>query len=198
MDRYVTGSIIKELREKKNMTQAELAEKILVSDKTVSKWETGKGYPDITMLPVLAENLGASVSELLMGTAVENTNVSANMLRSKLHVCPVCGNVIFSMGETNISCHGITLPALSAEDEESEHTLDISIIEDEYYVSSNHDMSKSHYISFLAAVSYDRSQLVKLYPEGNCEARFKMSGVKYIYYYCNRDGLFRVNVQKRR
>ena len=46
MNEYVTGAIIKELREKNHLTQAELAEKINVSDKTVSKWETGKGYPD--------------------------------------------------------------------------------------------------------------------------------------------------------
>ena len=52
------------------------------------------------------------------------------------------------------------------------------------------DMKKNHYISFIAAQSSDRIQMVKLYPEGNAEARFKISGVKRILFYCNRDGLF--------
>ena len=53
---------------------------------------------------------------------------------------------------------------------------------------------QEHYISFIAAVSSDRVQLVKLYPEGDAAARFKKSDVKYIYYYCNRGGLFRLKL----
>ena len=57
-------------------------------------------------------------------------------------------------------------------------------------------MTKEHYISFMAAVSSDRIQMVKLYPEGNAEARFKINGVKKILFYCNRDGLFSMDVVK--
>lgn len=61
MNTYVTGATIKELRENKNLTQAELARKIGVSSKTVSKWETAKGLPDISLLqptrPVSKENI---------------------------------------------------------------------------------------------------------------------------------------------
>ena len=109
MNQYVTGAVIKELREKKNMTQAELAEKLCVSDKTVSKWETAKGYPDISLLEPIAKILSVSITELISGNTVRNVNVSANMLRSKFYVCPVCGNVIHSMGESVIHCHGILL-----------------------------------------------------------------------------------------
>ena len=52
-----TGAIIKELREKFDFTQAELAKKLSVSDKTISKWETGKGYPDISLLEPIAKRL---------------------------------------------------------------------------------------------------------------------------------------------
>ena len=59
-----------------------------------------------------------------------------------------------------------------------------------------HDMTKTHYISFVAALSSDKIQMIKLYPEGNPEARFKISGVKKLFFYCNRDGLFSIDVNQ--
>ena len=190
MNQYVTGAVIRELREKKKMTQLQLAERLGVSDKTVSKWETAKGYPDITLLEPIAEVFKISVTELISGNTVHNANVSANMLRSKFYVCPVCGNVIHSMGEAAIQCHGILLTPLEAEPADERHMLSIERVEDEYYVRIDHSMTKEHYISFAAAASSDQVQMVKLYPEGNAEARFKIRGVRRIFYYCNRDGLF--------
>lgn len=190
MNQYVTGAVIRELREKNKMTQVQLAEKIGVSDKTVSKWETAKGYPDITLLEPIAEVFKISVTELISGNTVHNANVSANMLRSKFYVCPVCGNVIHSMGEAAIHCHGILLTPLEAEPADDRHKLSIERVEDEYYVRIDHSMTKEHYISFVAAASSDEMQMVKLYPEGNAQARFKIRGVRRILYYCNRDGLF--------
>ena len=196
MNQYVTGAVIKKLREEKRMTQAELAEKICVSDKTISKWETAKGYPDISLLEPLAKVLGVSITELMSGNAVSNVNVSANMLRSKFYVCPVCGNVIHSTGEAVIHCHGILLSPCQPEESNEQHKIFIERVEDEYFVQIEHDMMKNHYISFIAALSSDKVQMIKLYPEGNSEARVKMTGVKKILYYCNRDGLFSVNVIK--
>lgn len=196
MNQYVTGSVIKKLREKNNMTQSQLAEKISVSAKTISKWETAKGYPDITLLESIADALSVSITELISGNTVTNSNVSANMLRSHFYVCPVCGNIIHSMGETVIQCHGIQLKPQQAEETDEDHKIFIEQVEDEYYVQMEHDMSKQHYISFIAAVSMDRLQMVKLYPQGSAEARFKMNGVKKIYFYCNRSGLFSLNLVK--
>lgn len=196
MNQYVTGTVIRELREKNKMTQLEFAEKLGVSDKTVSKWETGKGYPDITLLEPIAEVFKISVTELISGNTIQNQNVSANMMRSKFYVCPVCGNVIHSMGESVISCHGVQLLPLEAEPTDEKHMIFIERIEDEYYVRIDHDMTKEHYISFVAAASSDDIQLIKLYPEGNAEARFKIRGVRRIFFYCNRDGLFSINPVK--
>ena len=190
MDQYITGAAIKELREKNRMTQLQLAEKLGVSDKTVSKWETGKGYPDITLLEPIADAFSVSVAELLSGTTVSNSNVSANVMRSKFYVCPVCGNVIHSMGEAVIHCHGVLLQPAIPEETDENHKIFLERVEDEYFVRIEHEMSKKHYISFIAAASADRMQMVKLYPEGNAEARFKINGVKKLYFYCNRDGLF--------
>lgn len=196
MNQYVTGTVIKELREKNKMTQLQLADRLGVSDKTVSKWETGKGYPDITLLEPIAGAFKISVTELISGNTIKNANVSANMLRSKFYVCPVCGNVIHSMGEAAIQCHGILLSPLEAETSDEQHMIFTERIEDEYYVRIDHEMTKSHFISFMAAVSSDNIQMLKLYPEGNAEARFKIRGVKKIFFYCNRDGLFSQDIVK--
>ena len=196
MNQYVTGTIIKQLREKKQLTQAELAGRLCVSDKTVSKWETGKGYPDISLLEPIAKVFGVSITELISGNAVSNVNVSANMLRSNFYVCPVCGNIIHSMGEAVVHCHGVQLAPAQAEETDEKHMIFVEGIEDEYFVQVDHEMTKAHYISFVAALSSDRVQMVKLYPEGVAEARFKMSGVKRLIFYCNRDGLFSLDIKK--
>ena len=194
MDNYITGTTIKKLREEKGITQAELAEKIGVSSKAVSKWETAKGLPDITLIESLGKALGASVVELMSGNPVSNKNISSNMIRSKFYVCPVCGNVIHSMGEAVISCCGITLPPLDAEEPDEQHQLIIENIEDEKFITVKHDMTKEHYISFAAYVTLDRIQFIKLYPEGNPETRINPRGSGYLYIYCNKHGLMRVKI----
>ncbi len=198
MDKYVTGAVIRSLRESKGLTQEELAERLFVSGKAVSKWETGKGFPDVSLLEPLAKALGMSVIELLKGATVQNRNRAANMMKSKIYVCPVCGNVMLSTGEAVVSCCGITLPPQEAEETDEEHSIQADVVEDEYFISMRHPMTKEHFISFLAAVSDQGIQFVKLYPEGNAEARFKISRVRYLYAYCNRHGLFQLNLRKRK
>ena len=196
MNQAVTGMLIRELREKHQLTQAELAQKLCVSDKTISKWETGKGTPDVSLLEPLAQVFGISLSELMSGNTVRNVNVSSNILRSKFYVCPVCGNVLHSMGEAVIHCHGMLLEPLEPKETDEEHMMFIEGMEDEYYVRVDHEMTKQHYISFAAALSPDRMQMVRLYPEGNAEARFQMRGVKKMVFYCSKDGLFSMTVHR--
>ena len=191
MNPYVTGAAVKQLREKRNLTQAELADRIGVSAKTVSKWETAKGLPDVSLLEPLAKALNISVIELMNGEQITNRNVSANMLRSKFYVCPVCGNIIHSMGDSLMSCCGITLPALEAEEADESHAVTIEPVEDEHFITVQHPMTKQHFISFVAYVTTDRMQLVKLYPEGNAETRLQLRGRGYLYWYCNRHGLYK-------
>ena len=198
MDQYVTGTIIRKLRESKHMTQSELAERLNVSDKAVSKWENDKGYPDISLIQPLADVLGISVIELLQGEAVINTNRNFNMRNIKFYICPVCGNVIVSSGEAMISCCGITLMPAEAEEADEEHTASIEPVEDEYYVHVNHPMTKNHFISFIAAIGDSGYDIMKMYPEGTADCRFKRSGTLYICYYCNRDGLYKVPVKRRK
>jgi len=191
MNTYVTGAMIKRLREERGLTQQQLAETISVSGKAVSKWETGHGYPDVSLIEPLSAALGVSVIELFSGRDVINTNRSSDMLRAELYVCPLCGNVIESTGRAVVSCCGIVLPALEAEPPDGAHPLRVERVEDEFYVTVPHEMSKTHYISFIAAVRDNGVELQKLYPEGNAEARFKIGRTHHFLYYCNRHGLFK-------
>ena len=198
MNNYVTAGAIKALREKKGLTQNQLAQILNVSDKAVSKWETAKGLPDITLIEPLAAALGVSVPELMSGEKVTNNNASANLLRAKFYVCPVCGNVIYASGDALISCCGITLPALEASEPDGEHEVKIETVEDESFITVSHSMTKQHYISFAAFATSDRIQLVKFYPEGNAETRMNLRGDGYLYVYCNRHGLMKQKVRLRR
>lgn len=159
---YVTGKVIKELREKKQLTQKELAQKLSVSEKTISKWET--------------------------------KNLSANMKKQVFYVCPICGNVIQSIGQGTYSCCGITLPVLEVEEADKEHEMRLEIIDGEYYVSFEHQMTKEHYISFISYATFDTTEMKKMYPEQNAEARFRRKGHGFIYAYCNRHGLMQWRV----
>lgn len=194
MNTYVTGATIKRLREGRKMTQAELAEKIGVSAKAVSKWETAKGLPDISLIQPLAKNLGVSVIELMSGEHIINRNISCNILRSKFFVCPVCGNVLHTTGDALISCCGVTLPALESEETDEEHKIQIENVEDEHFVTIDHEMTKEHYISFVAYLTSDRFQMVKLYPEGNAQTRLNLRGRGVLYLYCNKHGLMKQKI----
>ena len=195
MDSYVTGGTIKALREKNKMTQRALAERIGVSDKTVSKWETGRGLPDLSLLEPLGAALGVSVAELFSGEQITNRNRAGNPLRGKFYVCPVCGNVLFAMGEAAIHCCGVALPPLEAEEEDADHILKVDDWDGERYVTGEHPMRKDHYLSFIAQVNDGGADIVKLWPEMVAEAHFlKQGGV--IYAYCNRHGLFQVKRER--
>lgn len=194
MDTYITGATIKKLREKKGITQMQLAELIGVSSKAVSKWETAKGLPDITLIEPLAKALEVSVVELMSGDTVINRNTSSNMLRSTFYVCPVCGNIIRATGNTVISCCGIMLPPLEAEEIDEDHRVVMEKVEDEQFFTVCHEMTKEHFISFMAYLTADRVQFVKFYPEGNAETRLQLRGSGYLYIYCNRHGLMRMRI----
>ena len=194
MNTYITGQTIRRLRETKGLTQSQLAEQIGVSSKAISKWETSKGLPDISLIEPLSQVLGVSVMELMSGDTVINKNLSSNIIFSKFYVCPVCGNVVHTIGETVISCCGIVLPSLEAEETDEEHSITIEPVEDEHFITINHSMTKKHFISFVAFITSDKVQFVKFYPEGNAETRFQLRGRGYLYIYCNKHGLMKKKI----
>lgn len=188
---YVTGNTIKSLREKHGITQKALAEKVNVSDKTISKWETNKGLPDIGIVEELAKALGVSLTELLTGDLKKNENTSGNMKKIQFYICPICGNIITAVGEGEFSCCGIRLPKQEAEVAEADHALMVETIDNEYSITMEHPMSKAHYVSFISYVTSNSVETIKLYPEQDISVRFGKKGHGTLYIYCNRHGLYK-------
>lgn len=187
-----SGEIISEARKQKGYTQKEVASRINVSDKAVSKWERGVGCPDVRILSELAKVLEIDTKVLLSGIATCNEVDNGNLKRSKFYVCPICGNTITSTSTMEISCCGKQLRELESSKEDENHIIIEEIIDNEYYIRiDNHPMMKNHYISFICYVTSDKFHLVKLYPEQNCEVRFRKEGHGFLYVYCNVDGLYR-------
>ena len=206
MTSYISGASIRALRERAGMTQRHLADRLCITDKAVSKWETDRGLPDITLVEPLACALGVSVAELLSGEQIVNVNRAGNLLRAKFYVCPLCGNVIHATGEASISCCGIALPVLEVENavdgripaapenaaaaDPSVHLPQVEVADGEVYLTMEHPMGKDHFISFMAYVTTDQVFFRKLYPEQTADARFPYRGLGIIFAYCNRHGLF--------
>lgn len=180
------------IKRKRKITQKELAEKINVSDKTVSKWETEKGLPDVSILEELAKALGTTITELLTGDLRENENVSGNMKKMHFYICPICGNVTMSVGQGVFACCGINLYEAEPEKCDENHQLTVETIDNEYHVSMNHPMSKTHYIFFIAYVTSNSCEMIKLYPEQDISIRFRKKGHGMLYAYCNKHGMFRM------
>lgn len=197
MATYLTGDTIKTLREQRALTQRALADAVDVTDKAVSKWESGRGLPDISLVEPLSAALGVSVAELLTGDVRQNANRAANLMRSKFYVCPVCGNVIHALGEGSFSCCGVQLAPCEAEEPGDDHAITVERIEDEWYITLDHPMTKDHYISFIAYVNTGGITLAKLYPEQEAAARIRVGMSGTIFAYCNRHGLFRVRTPRR-
>ncbi|MDO5564378.1 MAG: helix-turn-helix domain-containing protein [Eubacteriales bacterium] len=193
---YITGDLIKKLREEKNITQKQLGDYLFLSDKTISKWENNKGLPDISIIEELSKVLNVSITELLTGNHKKNNNKSSNITKIKFYVCPICGNVITSIGEGDFNCCGVNLPEITVEENDNNNTHEIIIEqnEDEYYIHINHIMLKKHYISFISYVTNDTCELKKLYPEQNAEAHFMKKGHGYIFVYCNREGMYKKEI----
>lgn len=191
MDNEKIGGLIRSLRTEKGLTQRELADAVGVSDKAVSKWETGGGCPDVSLLPALSEVLGVDIGSLLSGGLTKNDEESGNMKKLKFYVCPECGNILTSTGEANPTCCGRPLGALEPEKPDEAHDVSVETVEDEWFVTCSHPMERGHYISFAALVLSDRAELVRCYPEWNMQTRFFKRGHGYLYWYCTKHGLFR-------
>ena len=75
MNQIKIGKFISECRKEKKLTQSQLAEKMNITDKAVSKWENGKSLPDISLLLPLCEILGISLNELFIGEHIPNDKI---------------------------------------------------------------------------------------------------------------------------
>ena len=198
MDCNKVGVLLKALRKEKAMTQKQVADRMYISDKTISKWERGLGCPDVSLLGELSELFEVNIEKILLGELEINDMETGNLKRIKFYVCPNCGNVISTTGDAELSCCGRKLAPLVAKPADEKHSPVITDDDGEYYITFDHEMSKAHFIAFVAYVSTDRSLFIRLYPEQTAAVRLpKMSGGKLgkkfgskLYYYCSSDGLW--------
>ena len=188
------GKLLCDLRKAKGMTQKEVADILGIVPKTVSKWETGRGFPDVSTISALADILGVSEKTILSGNLEQNLEEAGNMKRTKFYVCPDCGSLMQGTGNSQVVCCGKQVEALKVNNLDNEHVLKVSDVEDDFYIEFNHEMTKEHYIGFVAYVRFDRVLTVRMYPEQDAIVRFpKMYGGK-LYYYCNAHGLFEIKI----
>lgn len=190
MDCSKVGGLILVLRKEKGLTQKQIADAMNISDKTISKWERGLGCPDVSLLGALSEILGVNVERILAGDISENPTDGGNMKRLKFYVCPNCGSIVNSTGSAEISCCGRKLEVLTPQRIDIEHAANIQIIDNQYFVTFNHDMSKEHFISFVAYLASNRLTLVRLYPEQDAQLNLPLAFDGKLYFYCNKHGFF--------
>ena len=190
MDNVKIGNLINKLRKEKGMTQLQLAERLHISDKTVSKWERGQGCPDVSLLTDLSRVFGVDLEKLLSGQLDTNEETGGNMKKLNFYVCPECGNVITAMTDVGISCCGKKLQPLEAVKAQEGEKLSVENIENDYYISSDHPMLKEHYISFVALLTGGTLTLKKQYPEWDLQVRIPGRTHGKLLWYCTEHGLF--------
>ena len=190
MNDFDFGNYLCGLRVGSGLSQKELAARLGVSDKAVSKWERGCGAPDIELLPALSAALGVDTTALLSGALAENDRSNGNLRKTRFFVCPACGNLILATDEADICCCGQRLKPLKAQKPDAEHTLTIEKNDGEWYITAAHPMQREHAIAFVALLNGDTLTIKRLYPEWNLEARLPYLAHGTFLWYCTRDGLF--------
>ena len=194
MNQERTGALIRRLRMEKGLTQRELAGRLGVSDKAVSKWERGMGCPDVSLLTAVSQVLGVGLDSMLEGGLPQSPCQGGNMKRTKFYVCPHCGNVLTASAEAQISCCGKNLPPLEAKKADDTHRLTVELIENEYYLTAAHPQTREHSLAFAALLTGDTVIIRRLYPEWDVQTRIPRLGHGQLYFYCTQDGLFVQNL----
>lgn len=189
MDCQKVGSLIRQLRLEGKLTQLQLGELLEVSDKAVSKWERGLGCPDLSLISKLAGIFQVDTESLLAGELNQNVLLGGNMKKLVFYVCPECGNLVTALSVTSITCCGRKLQEMEAVKAPVEEKLQVELIENDYFISSSHEMTKDHYISFVALVTGDTLMMKKMYPEWNLQARIPQFGHGKLVWYCTKHGL---------
>lgn len=190
MDHEKIGRLICQLRKEQGLTQRQLAERLHVSDKAVSKWERGLGCPDVSLLSALSGIFGVDLEKLLSGTLDVNEISGGNMKKMAFYVCPNCGNLITAMTDANISCCGKKLKPLQPQKADESQKLRVEKIEMDYFISSDHPMTKEHYITFVSLLTGDSLMLRKQYPEWGLQVRIPAFARGTLLWYCSEHGLF--------
>ena len=190
MDNAKIGALIRRLCKEKQMTQLQLAMQLHISDKTVSKWERGLGCPDVSLIGQLSGIFEVDIQNLLAGELSTNGVLGGNLKRIKFYVCPNCGNLVYSLTDASVTCCGKKMKPITPVKASEEEKLFVQVVENDFFVSSQHEMTREHYISFVALLTSDTIMLKKQYPEWNLQVRIPVFAHGRLIWYCNQHGLF--------
>lgn len=190
MDNVKIGQLIYRLRKEKQLTQLQLANQMNISDKTISKWERGLGCPELSLLTDLSEIFNVDLEKLLSGELNRNEVLGGNMKNLNFYICPTCGNMLTSMADTSISCCGKKLRAIEPQKANEYEKLSVEIIENDFFITSEHPMTKEHHIAFVALLTGDSIMLRKQYPEWGLQVRIPVLAHGKLLWYCTKHGLF--------
>jgi len=190
MDCYKMGKTIAKLRKDKKMTQKDLAIALDLSDKTISKWERGLGCPDISVLRELAEILGTNIETILSGETDELKRKKDNIKKIRFYVCPLCSNIITSFDRMSAFCCGKRIETKEPVKAQDEEKMRVTLDGDEYYIESDHLMTKENYITFVAYITANKMLMERTYPEWNLSCRFYNYGMGKLVWADNKGNLF--------
>ena len=197
MDPVKTGALIRQFRTQMHLTQKELAARLHVSDKAVSKWERGNGCPDISLLAALAALFGTEADVLLSGELKQNESEKGNMKKMKFYVCKTCGNCITATSEADVACCGAKLAALEPQKAPADAQLQVEDLGGEWFVTSDHPMTKDHYITFVSFVNDSIAIMFKQYPEWNLQCTLPRYRAGRLIWYCTQCGLQYQDLQRK-
>ena len=190
MDCEKIGLFIKTVRKEKGLTQKQLADKMGISDKAVSKWERGCGMPEVSLWKDLSGALGVNIEDILKGEAERNSFANGNMKNIKYYICPVCNNLTISTASAGVYCCGRKLVEIKPQKADETTKLMVEESDGDCYTTSSHPMEKDNYISFVAFVTGDSVQIYKQYPQWNMQARIPKRRHGTLLYYSTSKGLF--------
>ena len=197
MQEFSFGNRLCTLRKKAKLSQTELGNLLHVTNKAVSKWECGNGCPDVSLLAELSAVFGTDVQTLLSGSINKNESEKGNMKKLKFYVCRKCGNIITATSDATVTCCGNILSAeepRKAEDNEKLKTEDIG---GEWYVSSDHPMTKDHYISFAAFLNDSSVMMFRQYPEWGMQFTMPLYRSGRLVWYCTQCGLLYQDIRRK-
>lgn len=183
------GALIKKRRTELGLTQKALADKMNISDKTVSKWERGLGFPDVDLISELSEILSVSIESLILGKCEQNEFKEINMKNNVYYICRQCGSITVSTGKAEITCCGEKLEPAEAKKATEEQKLTVSPVENEWLVTGDCPMTKEDYVSFAAFVTAETIYMIKLYPEWDLCFRLPCRTSGKLMWYSKKQGL---------
>ena len=185
------GALLQTLRTGAGYTQRQVAQALCVTEQAVSKWERGKGCPDLALMPALADFYGVDLRALLAGR-LQASAQGGNMRDLKFYICPQCGNLAVQLGSAELSCCGRPLAAQQPQPARAEHLPAISQVEDEWYLEFDHPMTKQHHLAFVVQVGYDHYRFTRLYPEQQAALRLPKLARCTLYVGCSEGGVYKV------